>query len=159
MEPNTQIPNDKLEDRPTPPGVRLAAPPAFFAAAKTVTVMPIAAGFDISSVRCAAEASLHELIWKDEDLLCRMKALAQEREEGRIRMRVGLMTDGYRVDEAITPKLYHLGRMLTRILRLVQPLDLFVWGSHEHNAFCLPSRKGNRLVMCLNSGLIASLGS
>ncbi len=77
--------------------------------------MPTAASFDVSSVRCAVETNLHELIWNDEDLSCRIKALAREQEEARIRTRVGLMTDGYRVDEAITPKLYHLGRMLRAI--------------------------------------------
>ena len=69
------------------------------------------------------------------------------------------MTDGYRVDEAITPKLHRLGQLLTRVLRLPQPLDLFIWASEEKNAYCLPSRKGNRLIMCLYSGLVASLSS
>jgi Zn-dependent protease with chaperone function len=126
---------------------------------KGLTLEPIAAGFDPACVRCAAESRLHELIWKDEDLLTRIKALTQERDDSRIQTRLGLITDGYRVDEAITPKLFRLGVMLTKILRLAQPLDIFVRCSEELNAFCLPSRKGNRLIMCLHSSLVASLSS
>lgn len=159
MDANMREPTDKLQGYPTPPPVRTTTSPTAPSATKCATVMPLASGFDPSSVRCAVETHLHELLCKDEDLLSRMKAFAREREEARIQTRLGLMTDGYRVDQSITPKLFQLGRMLTQILRLVQPLDLFVWPSHEQNAFCLPSRKGNRLVMCLNSGLIASLGS
>ena len=156
MEPNSLL-NGGSQPRPTPPPVQLTASPAPSTGSKATTLMPVAPGFEVSSVRCAKEAHLRELICTDEGLQCRMKALAQQREEARVRMRVQLMTDGYRVDQAITPRLYNLGRMLIQVLRLVQPLDLFVQGSQEHNAFCLPSRKGNRLVMCLNSGLIASL--
>ena len=43
-----------------------------------LTLAPIAAGFDPTSVRCAAESRLHDLILKDEDLLSRMKALTDE---------------------------------------------------------------------------------
>jgi hypothetical protein len=58
---------------------------------------------------------------------------------------LGLVTDSYRVDEAITPKLARLGVVLTKALRLVEPRDIFVEPSSDSNAFCLPSRKGNRL--------------
>ena len=126
---------------------------------KPVTLQPIAAGIDPTCVRCATESRLHDLILKNEDLLGRIKALTQERDESRIQMRLGLMTDGYRVDDAITPKLFRLGVMLTKVLRLTLPLDLFVRSSEQLNAFCLPSRKGNRLVMCLHSSLVASLSS
>jgi len=161
MDPNAPVPSSSLPTHAPPEGGsdRLTTPAVFSRASKTVTVAPVVPGFDLTSVRCAVEAHLHELIWKDEDLLRRITALDEERKKANIERRRRLLTDGYRVDEAITPKLYNLGRMLTRILRLACPLDLFVWGSHEHQAFCLPSKKGNRLVMCLHSGLIASLSS
>lgn len=126
---------------------------------KALTLQPITSGFDPACVRCATESRLHDLIWKDENLLDRIRSLTQEREDSRIQMRLGLMTDGYRVDEAITPRLFRLGVMLTKILRLAIPMDLFIRSSEQMNAFCLPSRKGNRLVMCLHSSLVASLSS
>ncbi len=129
------------------------------AASKGATIVPVIPDFDLTSVRCAVEQRLGAVIRQDEDLLERVKALAQEHEHVRVRMRLDLMTDGYRVDEMITPKLFRLGAVLSTALRLVHPLDIFVQPSHDLNAFCLPSRKGNRLVMCLNSGLLAALSS
>jgi hypothetical protein len=72
---------------------------------------------------------------------------------------MGLITNTYRVDEAITPKLHRLEAVLTRALRLVQPLNNFVTPSQELIAYCQPSRKGKRLVMCLYSELVSSLSS
>lgn len=160
MDPNRPIPIEVNQNTlPPPPPPPLAAPPSTRTPAKGVTILPVAPGYDLTSVRCSVETRLRDVIQKDEDLMCRLKEVSKEHEEGRVRLRVGLMTDGYRVDEAITPKLFHLGRLLTQVLRLVEPLDLFVWAHHEHNAFCVPSRKGNRLVMCLHSGLVTALGS
>jgi uncharacterized tellurite resistance protein B-like protein len=126
---------------------------------KTLTLQPIAAGFDLAGVRCGVESRLHEMVWKDEDLLGRLKNRAKEAEESRVPERLKLITNGYRVDEAITPKLFRLGVMLTKVLRLPLPLDFFVRCDNEPNACCLPSHKGNRLVMCVHSGLAASLSS
>ncbi len=161
MDTNAPVPSSSLPPAPSAGGVpeRLASPPVVSPASKSVTVAPVVPGFDPTLVRCAVETHVHELMWKDEDLLRRITALDEERKKARTQQRVRLMTDGYRVDEAITPKLHNLGRMLTRILRLGHPLDLFVRAGYEHQAFCLPSKKGNRLVMCLHSGLIASLSS
>jgi Zn-dependent protease with chaperone function len=127
--------------------------------AKAVALAAVATGFDVASVRCAVETRLEELIRKDEGLAERIKALAKERKHVQARNLLDLMTDGYRVDEAITPRLVRLGAVLTKALRLVHPLDVFVWPSNERNAYCLPSRKGNRLIMCVYSGLVSSLSS
>ena len=123
---------------------------------KPLTLHPIAPNFDLASVCCATESRLHELIWKDEDLLGRMKVRAKEMAERLCGERLKLVRDSYRVDEAITPKLFRLGVMLRKVLRLPFPLDMFVRYDNRLNASCYPSRKGNRLVMCLNSSLAAS---
>lgn len=117
------------------------------------------AGFELSSIRCSVERQLDERLLADEDLRLKIGRTAEEMRGGRLQGRLELMTDAYRVDEAITPKLYRLGTVLTRALRLVHPLDIFVIPGKELNAFCLPSRKGSRLVMCLYSELLASLNS
>lgn len=137
----------------------VVATPAAKAATKPATLTPIADGFDLTSVRCAVETRLDASIRKDEKLFERIKGMSEQMLQARVRSRLELMTDGYRVDEAITPKLSRLGVVLTKALRLVHPLDIFVRSSHECNAFCLPSRKGNRLIMCLYSGLLGSLTS
>ena len=143
------------------PGDRSAMPPdpgiAQYAASKPVKLELLIPGFDPTLVRCAAECRMRDLIGKDEGLSARMKELLQESDEGRVQYRLKLMTNGYRVDEVITHKLFKLGTMLTRVLRLALPLDIFVVSDAERNAFCLPSRKGNRLVMCLHSGLVNAL--
>ena len=118
----------------------------------------VAVGFDVASVRCAVEARLEAQLRKDDELIERIKDRAHELKPARAKRRLNLMTDGYRVDEALTPKLARLGAVLTKALRLVHPLDVFVLPSHELNAYCLPSRKGNRLVMCLHSALGTRLG-
>jgi len=116
-------------------------------------------GFDLSSVRCRVEKKLDDKNLADENLRERIESAAEEMKGGRVQGRLELMTDAYRVDEAITPKLYRLGTVLTRALRLVHPLDIFVKPDKDLNAYCLPSRKGSRLVMCLFSELVASLSS
>ena len=119
----------------------------------------IAPGFDLTSVRCAAEVDLLERIQKDKDFVARVEALAEEIDDEKIHTRLSLLTECYRVDEAITPRLFRLGRMLRHVLRLVRPLDMFVLPSSEMNAFCIPSRKGNRFVMCLHSALVNTISS
>lgn len=119
----------------------------------------VTAGFDIASVRCGVEVHLHGLIQNDKDLVARLGNASTNRDESVVRHRMSLMTDGYRVDAAITPLLAQLGVVLARALRLVHPLDVFVIPSHEQNAYCLPSRRGNRLVMCLHSGLLSRLNT
>lgn len=126
---------------------------------KPVMLGAVTAGFNLASIRCGVEIRLEEVIRSNDSLSDRIKGLAKEREHARVRSRLDLMTNGYRVDDAITPRLSRLGTVLARALRLVQPLDIFVQASNERNAFCLPSRKGNRLIMCLYSGLISSLSS
>lgn len=132
----------------------VAAPPS-----KSRSFERIATNFELTTVRCSVEAGLRDRVAQKEDLRKRIKALTEEAGDTRVQMRLGLLTDGYRVDEAITPKLHRLGSILTQILRLSHPLDMFVQPSDERNAYCLPSRKGNRLVMCLNSGLLAALSN
>jgi len=128
-------------------------------APKNPMLTSVRSSFDLSSVRCRVEKQLDEKILADENLRERIESAAEEMKDGRLQGRLELMTDAYRVDEAITPKLYRLGTVLTRALRLVHPLDIFVMPGKELNALCLPSRKGNRLVMCLYSELVASLNS
>lgn len=128
-------------------------------APKSPMLTSVRPSFDLSSVRCSVERQLNEKILADEDLRQRIELVAEEVKDGRVQGRLELMTDAYRVDEAITPKLYRLGTVLTRALRLVHPLDIFVKADKDLNAYCLPSRKGSRLVMCLFSELVASLSS
>ena len=113
--------------------------------------------FDLTTVRCLVEMKLQDRVAKDEELMKRIRALSEDAGHSRVRTRLRLLTDGYRVDEAITPKLHRLGNLLKKILRLSRPLDMFVMPSDERNAFCLPSRKGNRLIMCLNAGLLEGM--
>jgi len=127
--------------------------------AKTVSLRPLMANFDLGSLRSWAEAEIDQLIRKNEDLMQRLAAFEREREHARVQMFVHWMTDGYRVDEAITPRLFRLSSLAGRILRLVQPIDLFICNSPDQNACCLPSQKGNRLIVCLHSGLVSLLGS
>lgn len=74
MEPNANATNCGPAGRLSTP-TRLAVPPASFSAPKPVTVPPTAPGFDPSSVRCAVETQFHDMIWKNEDLLCHMRPL------------------------------------------------------------------------------------
>jgi len=87
----------------------------------------------------------------------RMKELPTRDDDEYGRLRMSLLTDSYRVDEVITPKLHRLGLIAKQILRLSQPLDMFVIPDDDRNAFCFPSRRGNRLVMGLNAGLVRRL--
>ena len=91
--------------------------------ARPATLTSIRAGFELSSVRCDVEGRLDERIRGDEDLLQRIRRTAEDLQDRRVQGRLELVTDAYRVDEAITPKLYRLGTVLARALRLVQPLE------------------------------------
>jgi uncharacterized tellurite resistance protein B-like protein len=126
---------------------------------RTTKLTSVISGFDIASARCAVETTLHDSVQKNTDLLERLSKISKDRDESVMRHRMSLMTNGYRVDAAITPLLAQLGVVLARALRLVHPLDVFVIPSHEINAYCLPSRRGHRLVMCLHSGLVSRLNS
>jgi uncharacterized tellurite resistance protein B-like protein len=94
------------------------------------------------------------MLRKDEDLQHRLTSASGGRAESLVQGKLSLLTGAYRVVEPTTPTLYKLGKWLKGTLRLVQPLDLHVRGTDERNAFCLPSRSGKRLIMCLNSGLV-----
>jgi len=128
-------------------------------AAKGKSLTRVASGFDLACVRCAAEVDVAGKIHADEDFVARVQSFSDHTDAARIGSRLSLLTDCYRVDQAITPKLFRLGRLLRRVLRLVRPLDMFVLPSSEMNAFCIPSRKGNRFVMCLHSALVNAMSS
>jgi uncharacterized tellurite resistance protein B-like protein len=117
----------------------------------------IAPDFDIASAACAAETRRFAAFHANPSVLERMAQLDGAREASLVQGRIGLMQHGYRVDPTITPKLARLAESLRKTLRLVQPLDVFVQPDPESNAYCLPSRKGNRLVMGLFSGLVSAL--
>src|SRR5262249_15275363 len=98
----------ELLPKPNDPAIAIRSP-ATDHPSKKVALASVAIGFDVASVRCAVETRLAELIQKDERLNERLKAMAKEREQARIQTLVRLMTESYRVDEAITPKLARLG--------------------------------------------------
>jgi len=116
-------------------------------------ISPIVPAFDLASPRCAAEAVLWSAVEKNEEFHQRLMKKVAEGENFFIKDRLSLITDAYRVDPAITPKIGTLRELLRNTLRLVQPIDIFVKASPEPNAFCVPSRKGTRLIMCLYSSL------
>ena len=76
---------------------------------QTLTLQSIIPGFDPTCVRCAAESRLRELIFKDEDLLGRLKSLRDNMDESIREERIEMLTRGYRVNPAITPRLSRLG--------------------------------------------------
>ena len=114
-------------------------------------------GFDLANVRCASETRIANMLQKDEDLQRRLTGASGRQAESLVQGKLSLLTGTYRVVERTTPSLYKLSEWLKGTLRLVQPLDLHVRGTEERNAFCLPSRSGKRLIMCLNSGLVELL--
>ena len=114
-------------------------------------------GVDLGSVRCVSETAIAELLLKDDDLQQRLAAASEGMNESLVQDKLNLLTGAYRVAAAITPTLHNLGLALKSTLRLVQPLDMYVQAEHERNAFCLPSRSGKRLIMCLNSGLVEAM--
>jgi tellurite resistance protein len=116
-------------------------------------ISPIAQAFDPARTRCAAEAVLWSAIEKNEEFHQRLMKKVTERQDFLVRDRLGLLTEAYRVDPAITPKIGALREILKSTLRLVQPIDTYVKANPEANAFCMPSRKGTRLIMCLHSAL------
>ena len=95
-------------------------------AAKTRTLEQVSADYELRSVQCLVESQANERLNSDEDLLDRITAVVKEGSDARTSIRLGWMTCGYRVDQNITPRLFELGRLLTRVLRLPHPLDLFV---------------------------------
>lgn len=123
-------------------------------ATKKKTVTPIQASFDLARVRCAGETMLQSAIEKDSDFHERLMQLSAEGNEGFIDGRLSLIKDSYRVEALLTPTLNQLKEMLRTTLRLVQPIDLYVQANPNLNAFCMPTRKGTRLVMCLHSSLV-----
>jgi uncharacterized tellurite resistance protein B-like protein len=118
------------------------------------TIYPVSTGFDIKRLRCAGEAALQFAIEKDEAFYKRLMDRSQQRAHALSDGRLSLIKGTYRVNPTITPKLAELKDALQKTLRLVQPIDMYVQSSAEPNAFCLPSRKGTRLVMCLHSALL-----
>src|SRR6266850_6976967 len=117
-------------------------------------ISPVAPAFDLARTRCAAEAVLWSAIEKNQEFHQRLMNKVPEREGFFIQDRLSLITEAYRVDPAITPKIGMLRELLRSTLRLVQPIDIYVKASPEPNAFCVPSRKGTRLIMCLYSSLL-----
>jgi uncharacterized tellurite resistance protein B-like protein len=113
----------------------------------------IAPAFDLTSTRCAGEAVLWSAIEKNKEFHQRLMKKVAERQDFFIQDRLSLITEAYRVDPALTPKIGTLCEILRSTLRLAQPIDIYVKASPEPNAFCVPSRKGARLIMCLYSSL------
>lgn len=113
----------------------------------------IVPGFDPASVRCAAESRMWAAIEKDEDFCKRLTGSSTEREAALVRGNLELLTDAYRVDTALTPAIHKLREALRTTLRIVRPIDVYVRSAPDLNAFCVPARKGTRLVMCLHSSL------
>ncbi len=119
----------------------------------------VPADFDLRSVQCWSENALLEKIRTDEDLLQRLSKPGEISDVESQMMQIQLRTAGYRVDAAITPKLHRLSALLQKILRLSKPLDVYVLANREPNAFCVPSTRGNRLIMGLHSGLLDILNN
>jgi uncharacterized tellurite resistance protein B-like protein len=117
-------------------------------------VCPISAAFDLKRVRCTGESKLRSAIEKNEDFYKRLMGRSEQQQHALVDGRLSLIKDTYRVNPTITPKLGALREALQKTLRLVQPVDMYVQSSSQPNAFCVPSRKGTRLVMCLHSALL-----
>ncbi|MBI3269371.1 MAG: hypothetical protein HYZ53_10155 [Planctomycetes bacterium] len=118
----------------------------------------VVAGFQLASLRCAAEARMRARIEGQPELRRRLgEWLAGE--ERATRRKLALLTEAYRVDGAITPRLHKLGFVLKQGLRLPADVELFVRGSAERAARCVPSRSGSRLILLLDSGLVELLSA
>ena len=113
--------------------------------------------FDLATVRCSSEARLLSSIQSNSAFQKKLLQAAEGREAALVRSTLNLLKDAYRVDASLTPRLEVLRDGLGQVLRLVQPIEVYVNSSPELNAYCLPSRKGTRLVMCLNAGLFHML--
>lgn len=125
---------------------------------QTTNLRPLTSGFDLASVRGLTEIRMCEAIRKNEDLMARYQKHHEAFLDCRRAIVLKLQTTNYRVDVALTPSLHKLGGdCLCAILRIVQPLDLYVDSSLEFNACCYPSTRGNGLKMVLNAGLIAAM--
>jgi len=110
--------------------------------------------FDFASVKTAGEGKIWGIFKEDEDFMKRITEAREENEDNEFRAKMELLTNSYKVDPSITPAIYQMGVRLKWILRLVQPLDIYIKSDSDPNAFCLPTKKGNRLIMCINSSLI-----
>ncbi len=117
----------------------------------------IAPDFEISTVCLRSELEFENWLDKAPDLRKRYLDFCKAVAEAATAERLSLLTGCYHVDPVLTPRLHKLGQALTNALRLVQPLDVYVRNAWEQNAFCLPTRKGRRLIMCLNSALVERL--
>ncbi len=113
--------------------------------------------FEIPTVCLRSELEFENWLEKAPDLRKRYLDFCKAVAEAATAERLSLLTGCYHVDPVLTPQLHKLGQALSYALRLVQPLDLYVRNAWEQNAFCLPSRKGRRLIMCLNSALVERL--
>jgi len=118
------------------------------------SLSPIVASFELSRVRCEAEVALYAAVENNPDFFGRLSSCTEGSNAALVEGRLSLIKNSYRVDPTLTPHLHKLAETLRAILRLVQPLDVYVVANPELNAFCLPSRKGTRLVMCLHSSLL-----
>jgi hypothetical protein len=114
---------------------------------------PVAVHFEPTAVRCLAETRIWSAIEAKPNFRDRLLKESDGREKSSIQSNLSLLTDAYRVDPAISPRLDELREQLRKALRLVQPVDMYVVAHPEPNAFCVPSRKGTRLIMCLHSAL------
>ncbi len=118
------------------------------------TVRPVAPTFAIDDVRCAAEVTTRSYIESKTDFHKRLQSRSKGHEGSFVEGRLSLVKNTYRVDPTLSPLLHRLQQMLRATLRIVQPIDVYIAADPSLNAFCIPSRKGTRLVMCLNSGLV-----
>lgn len=132
-------------------------PPSPSPAAQSRPLNRLDAGFGPASVRCAAEARLWDAIQKAPSFHKRLLDQAEGSQASLVQSNLRLLTGAYRVDAAITPKIDQLRDVLRSVLRLVQPVDVYVTPNPELGAYCIQSRKGTRLVMCLNAGLFHTL--
>ncbi|HOO49649.1 MAG TPA: M48 family metalloprotease [Alphaproteobacteria bacterium] len=110
--------------------------------------------FNPEIYRSQGESRIWDILQKNEDFMERAKKTIEEREEDSLQAKLELITNSYRVDPAITPIVHQIGLRLRWVLRLVQPMDVYIRSDARPNAFCVPTKKGNRLIMCLHSSLV-----
>lgn len=126
---------------------------------KKKTLRRVIPDFDLNTFICRDEQCCRSWVVGNDGLQKRMESELEEMHHYREQMHIQLITDCYRVDREITPKLYRLGFILKKIFKISKPVDIFVKPSSERNAFCLPSKKDDRYVICLNSSLLDALTS
>ena len=113
----------------------------------------LASGFDPGRTRCAAESRLWAAIEQSHEFHKRITEEVAQRQGSLVQGKLNLRTESYLVDPQITPQLDQLIQTLRQVLRVLQPIDVFVVSSPALNAFCLPSRKQSRFLMGLHSSL------